>query len=106
EFLLAHALAPNTTTLLPDASTWDVLEEGSKGVQLFQGGTLKVLDGLTLAGFNPTHPVFKKFYSWLLERQLGNGYFPRMAGRDAEGDPLVTVRALEVIQRVETTRPR
>ncbi len=105
EFLLEHALQPNTTTLLPDAVTWNVLEEGSRGVQLFHGGTLKVLDGLTLAGFNPSHSVFKKLYTWLLEQQLEGGYYPRISGRDATGDPLVTVRALEVIYRVETTRP-
>jgi len=105
EFLLAHALQPNTTTLLPDAGAWDVLEEGSRGVQLFHGGTLKVLDGLTLAGFNPSYPVFKKLYTWLLEQQLEDGYYPRATGRDTRGDPLVTVRVLEVIYRVETTRP-
>lgn len=105
EFLLAHALEPNTTTLLPDTGTWDVLEEGSKGVGLFHGGTLKVLDGLTLAGFNPSDTVFKKLYTWLLEQQLNSGYFPRVVGRDTEGDSLVTVRALEVIHRVESTRP-
>lgn len=105
EFLLAHALQSNTTTLLPDAGAWDVLEEGSRGVQLFHGGTLKVLDGLTLAGFNPSHPVFKKLYTWLLGQQLEDGYYPRAAGRDTNGDPLVTVRALEIIYRVEATRP-
>ena len=105
DFLLAHALEPNTTTLLPGADAWDVLEVGSRGTQLFHGGTLKVLDGLTLAGFNPSHPVFKKLYTWLLEQQLEGGYFPRVIGRDSGGDPLVTVRALEVIHRVETTRP-
>ncbi len=105
EFLLEHALQPNTTTLLPDAGTWDVLEEGSRGAQLFRGGTLKVLDGLSLAGFNPSHTVFKKLYTWLLEQQLDGGYFPRITGHDGWGDPLVTVRALEIIHRVETTRP-
>lgn len=105
EFLLKHALEPNTTTLLPDPQAWDTLDIGSKGVQLFQGGTLRVLEGLTRAGFNPSDSTFKKLYSWLLEQQLGNGYFPRVTGRDTEGDALVTVRALQVIRRVETTRP-
>ncbi|UCD37064.1 MAG: hypothetical protein JSW54_09515, partial [Fidelibacterota bacterium] len=57
EYLLAHALEPNSTTLLPEVGSWDILEIGSHGVHLFQGGTLKVLDGLTLAGFNPSHAV-------------------------------------------------
>ncbi|MEE9161604.1 MAG: hypothetical protein V3U35_01415, partial [Candidatus Neomarinimicrobiota bacterium] len=43
EFLLQHALEANTTALLPEASAWDILEEGSRGVRLFHGGTLKVL---------------------------------------------------------------
>ncbi len=105
EFLLEHALQPNTTSLLTEAEAWNRLEVGSKGAGLFHGGTLKVLDGLTLAGFNPSHSVFKKLYVWLLQQQQENGLFPRMAGRDMERDPMVTVRALEVIRRVETTRP-
>jgi hypothetical protein len=105
EFLLSHALEPNATTLLPEATSWDILEVGSRGMHLFHGGTLKVLDGLTLAGFNPSHTTFKKLYTWLLSQQLDNGYFPRIVGQDAEGDPLVTIRALEVIQRIETSRP-
>ncbi|MCH7497985.1 MAG: hypothetical protein IH971_09050 [Candidatus Marinimicrobia bacterium] len=105
EYLLEHALEANSTTLLPDAGAWDVLAEGSQGQRLFQGGTLKVLDGLSLAGSNPSNTTFKKLYTWLLDQQLDNGHFPRVAGRDREGDAWVTVRALEVIHRVETTRP-
>lgn len=105
EFLLQHALEANTTSLLPDAATWDFLQTGSRGVQLFQGGTLKVLDGLSLAGFNPAHRTFKKLYQWLLEQQLPSGLFPRVAGRDEKGDALVTARALDVIRRVEVGRP-
>lgn len=106
EFLLAHALEANTTTLLPEATSWNILEVGSKGMHLFHGGTLKVLDGLTLAGFNPSHTTFKKLYTWLLSQQLDNSYFPRIAGQDTQGDPLVTIRALEVIRRIETSRPQ
>jgi hypothetical protein len=105
EFLLAHALQPNTTTLLPEAGTWNVLSTSAQGVRMFQGGTLKVLEGLTLAGFNPSNSGFKKLYDWLIGQQLDNGYFPRVAGMDNEGDAWVTVRALAVIQRIETTRP-
>ena len=61
--------------------------------------------GLARAGFNPSDSVFKKLYNWLLDQQLDNGLFPRGPGRDEQGDPLVTVRALEVIQSIETTRP-
>ncbi len=105
EFLMAHALEANTTSLLPGTGTWDALQEGSRGMQLFGGGTLKVLDGLTLAGFNPSYPVFKKLYTWLLRQQLDDGYYPSVAGLDQRGNPMVTVRVLEVISRVETTRP-
>ena len=106
EFLLSHALEPNATTLLPEAGAWSVLEQGSYGLHLFHGGTLKVLDGLSLAGFHPSQATFKKLYVWLLDQQLENGYFPRAAGRDKLGDPWVTVRVLEVVKRVEATRPR
>jgi len=105
EFILEHMLEANTTTLLPDSHSWNVLAVGSKDVQIFQGGTLKVLDSLSLAGFNPSNARFKKLYTWLLEQQLDNGLFPRVAGLDDKGDFGVTVRALEVIRRIETTRP-
>lgn len=105
EFLLQNALEANSTTLLPDAGAWNVLRSGSRGTQVFQGGTLKVLDSLSRAGFSPAHKTFKKLYRWLLEQQLPNGLFPGIAGRDDSGDSMVTVRALELIQRVESGRP-
>ncbi|MCH7528590.1 MAG: terpene cyclase/mutase family protein [Candidatus Marinimicrobia bacterium] len=105
EFLLKHALEANTTSLLPGADAWNFLQTGSRGVQLFQGGTLKVLDGLSLAGFNPAQRTFKKLYEWLLNQQLPGGLLPRVAERDEKGDAVVTVRALDVIRRVEIGRP-
>ena len=105
EFRLGRALQPNTTTLLPEAGAWNVLSTSTQGVRMFQGGTLKVLEGLAPAGFNPSHSGFKKLYDWLIDQQLENGYFPRIAGMDNEGDAWVTVRALGVIRRIETTRP-
>ncbi len=105
EFLLANALEANTTALLPDAGAWNVLQTGSRGTQLFQGGTLKVLDSLSRAGFSPAHKTFKKLYRWLLEQQLPSGLFPGIVGRDGSGDSIVTVRVLELIQRVEGGKP-
>ncbi|MEE9465693.1 MAG: prenyltransferase/squalene oxidase repeat-containing protein [Candidatus Neomarinimicrobiota bacterium] len=105
EFLLLNALEANTTSLLPDAGAWNVLRTGSRGTQLFQGGTLKVLDSLSRAGFSPAHKTFKKLYRWLLEQQLSNGLFPGIVGRDGSGDTMVTVRVLELVQRVESSRP-
>ncbi|MCK4577492.1 MAG: terpene cyclase/mutase family protein [Candidatus Marinimicrobia bacterium] len=105
EFLLANALHPNHTTLLPDAHNWNILATGHRDVQLFQGGTLKVLAGLSQAGFNPGNPQFKKLYTWLLEQQLTNGLFPAAAGQDQRGDEWVTVKVLEVVKTVESSRP-
>lgn len=106
EFLLSHALEPTATTLLPGAEAWDHLAETSQGDGLFRGGTLKVLEGLSRVGFSPADARFKKLYTWLKEQQLPNGLFPAVAGRDEEGDPLVTVRTMGVIKQIERSRPK
>ncbi|MFC1482018.1 prenyltransferase/squalene oxidase repeat-containing protein [Candidatus Neomarinimicrobiota bacterium] len=105
EFLLEHALQENHTTLLPEAHNWDILATGYEGTQLFHGGTLKVLHGASRSGFNPSDKRFKKLYSWLLGTQLDNGLFPRVNGKDEAGDNGVTVSVLELVRRVESSRP-
>ena len=104
EFLLERALQPNTTPLLPTADAWNRFATGSRGESLFRGGTLKVLESLARAGFPPADGRFRKLYDWLINTQLPDGLFPAAAGRP-EGDPLVTVAVLELINRVESTRP-
>jgi hypothetical protein len=105
EFLLERALQENHTTLLPEAHNWDILATGYEGVQLFHGGTLKVLQALSRSGFNPSDSRFKKLYGWLLSTQLDNGSFPRVNGKDTVGDFGVTVSVLELVRRVESSRP-
>lgn len=105
DFVLKYALEENTTSLLTGKNSWNQLGVGSHGDQIFYGGTLKILEGLAGAGFNPSNSGFKKLYEWLLEQQLGNGLFPRIPGMDTRGEPLVTMRALKVIKKIETTRP-
>ncbi|MCH8328739.1 MAG: hypothetical protein IID15_09510 [Candidatus Marinimicrobia bacterium] len=105
EFVLSRALEPGTTTLLPGADAWNHLAVGSSGQGLFMGGTLKALEGLAFAGASPADSRFKKLYTWLLEQQLPNGLFPAIAGKDTQGDAMVTARCLAVIKQVETTRP-
>ena len=54
EFLLQHAMEPNTPTLLPDPQACDTLDIGSRGLQPLPGGTLRVLAVLSRAGLNPS----------------------------------------------------
>ena len=105
EFVLSRALQPGTTTLLPGTESWNHLAVGTRGDGLFMGGTLKALEGLSFAGATPADARFKKLYTWLIEQQLPNGLFPAIAGKDTDGDPMVTARCLAVIKQVETTRP-
>ena len=105
EYLLEHCLQENHTSLLPEAHNWDILATGYVGIQLFHGGTLKVLHGLSRSGFNPADKRFKKLYGWLLGTQLDNGLFPRVNGKDEQGDYRVTVAVLDLVRRVESSRP-
>ncbi|MBC8214390.1 MAG: hypothetical protein ISR90_06705 [Candidatus Marinimicrobia bacterium] len=106
EFLLSKVLHKNSTSLFPSEDTWDHLSASIKGDAMFLGGTLKVLDSVVRCGYNPTDQRVKKMYNWLLEQQMDNGLFPAIAGKMPQANYDVTVRVLEVIKSIETTRPK
>ena len=43
---------------------------------MFAGGTLKILEILVKAGYNPSDSRFKKLYEWIISNQMDSGMFP------------------------------
>ncbi len=106
EFLLDRVLYKNSTSFFTSEDTWDHLATSIKGNAMFLGGTLKVLESVVRCGYNPTDQRVKKMYNWLLDQQMDNGLFPAIAGKIPIASYSVTVRALEVVKMLETTRPK
>ena len=65
---------------------------------------MKVLELLSLSGYNCSNNEYNKLYKWLLEQQLEDGFFPRAATDLHIADTLTTIRALTVIKRTENNR--
>ena len=100
EFLLAHNLKPNSSSFMPTAETWDQLYLGTKGDAMFTGGTLKAAQALVRCGFDHRSGVLEKMINWLLDQQLADGMFPRVAGRMQHPDSNVTFRMIALIQKL------
>ena len=104
-FLLRNILKPNqASTLLSNEDSWDQLHISSDPKYMFAGGTLKVLEILSLIGYNCSNKVYKKLYQWLLDQQLENGFFPRKVSKLKIADTLTTIKALELIRNTESHR--
>ena len=104
EFLLANIEKDNLSTLLPEANTWNQFKITSDSNLMFAGGTLKVLEILVRAGYNPSNPQFKKLYEWFIAQQMDDGLFPMVAGKMPIANEAVSVRAMALIRAVESTR--
>jgi len=100
EYLLGKFLQSNTTNFFRPSTAWDYLYIGYDETGCFRGGTLKVLEIAVAAGYDITNPVVKKAVTWLRNQQLDNGLFPAVAGRDTQGDFMVTVRTLNVLKHL------
>lgn len=100
EYLLDNFLNLNHTAFFNTPDAWDYLYIGHDETACFRGGTLKMLEIAINGGFDRSHPVIKKASNWLREQQLDNGFFPAIAGKDTQGDYLVTVRALTVLKKL------
>jgi len=98
QYVLDHFLEKNHTKFLNSPDDWNFLYVGHDDLSAFRGGTLKVLEVASKTGFTLEHPVVKKAARWLREQQLDNGLFPAIAGKDREGDPMVTLRTLSVLK--------
>lgn len=104
EFLLDRLEQPNTSTLFPHADAWNIFTVSADSTGMFSGGSLKVLDILSRAGYTPADTRFKKLYSWLISVQMDNGMFPRVVSKMPIADESITLRVLSIIKRVEATR--
>jgi hypothetical protein len=104
EFLLSNIEKDNLSTLLPDANAWNQFSITSNSNSMFAGGTLKVLEILLSAGYNPSKPQFKKIYKWFLDQQMDDGMFPMVAGKNPIANEAVSVRAMALIRAIESTR--
>ena len=94
----------NLSTLLPEANTWNKFNITSDSNLMFAGGTLKVLEILVRAGYNPSNPQFKKLYEWFIAQQMDSGMFPAIAGNMPIANEAVTVRAMALVKFIESTR--
>ncbi|MBS1271826.1 MAG: hypothetical protein MAGBODY4_00958 [Candidatus Marinimicrobia bacterium] len=100
EFLLDHFLDTNHTKFFNTPDAWDYLYLGHDESGCFRGGTLKVLEIASQTGFDRSNDVIKKASNWLRDQQLENGLFPAIAGKDSNGDYMVTIRMLQVLKRL------
>jgi len=100
QYLLDHFLQKNHTRFFQSPDAWDYLYMGYDNNGPFRGGTLKLLDIAAEGGFDTSNKVVKKAAHWLRDQQLRTGFFPAVAGKDNEGDYMVTVRALNVLRKL------
>ncbi|MCF7804513.1 MAG: hypothetical protein K9N46_09745 [Candidatus Marinimicrobia bacterium] len=100
DYLLDNFLQTNHTKFLNAPDAWDYLYVGYDESGCFRGGTLKVLEIVTNAGYDRSNTVVKKASNWLRDQQLDSGLFPAVAGKDTVGDFMVTLRALSVLKKL------
>ena len=104
-FLLENILSPNSdSSLLSNEDNWNQLHISSDPEYMFSGGTLKVLEILSLAGYNCSNKIYKKLYEWLLAQQLENGFYPRKVSQLKIADTLTTIKVLGLIRNTELNR--
>ena len=89
---------------MPEANAWNQFSITSDSNLMFAGGTLKILEILMRAGYNPSNPQFKKLYEWFISQQMGDGMFPARAGQMPIANEAVTVRAMALVRSIESTR--
>jgi hypothetical protein len=99
EYVQSNRLGVGLSPLLPDIQAWDHLHTGSQGLNVIQGGTLRVLEARALLGLKLDRPA-RKMFNWLQDQQLPNGHWPAIAGRDKHGDEWVTLRVLKLYRQV------
>ena len=104
EFLLSKIEHENNSTLLPDQNSWNQFSTTSDSIMMFAGGTLKILEILVKAGYNPSDSRFKKLYEWIISNQMDSGMFPMAASKMPIHSEEVSVRVLALISDIESTR--
>ena len=97
-FLISNYLNKNTSTLLSKSDSWECLSINHTSEHMFAGGTLKILEILLNSKSNDIKKI-KKMINWLVEQQMENSLFPKIANKHPISDILVTNRALCVFKK-------
>ena len=93
-----NRIIKNISTLLSKSDSWECLSINHTLEHMFAGGTLKVLEILLNSKSNDIKKI-KKMISWLIEQQMENSLFPKIANKRPISDILVTNRVLCVFKK-------
>jgi len=97
-FLIDNYLNSNKSTLLSKSDAWECLSINHKSEHMFAGGTLKLLE-ILLNSKNIDIKIIKKMFNWMINQQMDNSLFPKIANKQPISDILVTNRFLAVIKK-------
>ena len=97
-FLINNYLNKNKSTLLSKSDSWECLVINHTSEHMFAGGTLKVLEIFLNSKTSDIKDV-KKMINWLINQQMDNSLFPKIANKHPISDILVTNRALCVFKK-------
>ena len=97
-FLLDNYLNKNKSTLLPKADAWECLSINHTSEHMFAGGTLKILEILLNTKIDDVKKI-KKMITWLIDHQMEDSLFPKIANKHPISDIIVTNRVLYVIKK-------
>ena len=97
-FLINNYLNKNKSTLLSKSDSWECLAINHTSEHMFAGGTLKVLE-IFLNSKTSDIKDIKKMINWLINQQMDNSLFPKIANKHPISDILVTNRALCVLKK-------
>ena len=97
-FLKESYLNKNKSTLLSKSDAWECLITNHTSEHMFAGGTLKILE-IFLNTKSNDDKFIKKMIVWLLDQQMENSFFPKIANKFPVSDISVTNRALCVLKK-------
>ena len=97
-FLFNNYLKSNRSSLMPKSDAWECLSINHTSEHMFAGGTLKILE-ISLDSNIEDVKKIKKMITWLLDQQMDNGLFPKIANKYPVSDILVTNRVLYVLKK-------
>ena len=88
----------NNSTLLFKADSWECLTFNHRSEHMFAGGTLKILEILLNSKTDDIKKI-KKMINWLMDQQMENSLFPKIANKHPIADIPVTIRSLSVFKK-------
>ena len=97
-FLINNYLNTNKSTLLSKSDSWECLSINHRSEHMFAGGTLKILE-IFLNSKELDLKITKKMINWMIDQQMDNGLFPKIANKYPVQDMLVTNRFLLVVKK-------